>query len=941
MDNINNDISRNYGVKVNSVNISPKPKPPEVSVKETLQRQQVSDLSPVVNDSGVKVPISYSKLGESDLPYGLKAYFYKLSNGQRVVVLPKEGETVLKTYVNTGSMNENDNIRGISHYIEHNLFNGSEGLEAGEFFKTTDQMGANTNASTGLAETNYFISSHLLNDGDLEKKIKIHASMLETPRFAVEMLEKEKGIVNSEINMITSNPENIAYNKTLKALFNINTTSNDVIAGTTDNITNLNREDVVNYFNNNYYPANMVTVVSGEVEPEGVMKLMSKYFSSSKNIPQTRYYEKITPLNKTIRQDIISDKTKTPYITMGFAGPANNDTKGRIYAEALSRLMFETSDAQSLFKSLNADVECTGEKIQTKPDSPRALMIMADVNEDNVEKMIKIIYKQIQKRQNNKISSEELEIIKRELKKDFSEMFESSFAINNFIGTAMLEDNISSLNEYEKIIDEMTPEDLQKAAKEFFNLNKTAITVLHPGGADEKSIMENYNKTKDLTFTGALKKHAVNPDNVKQYNLQNNFRVVLNESPYPTSVMSINFETLKPVECSNPAAYCVLNTILSDEGSMNKTLDVILREREKNGVNAGVSSGVQGIYAYSTFEAKDFDKAVESVKEVIQNPRFTKEAFDEAVSNLKDNISRSEKSPWKKLSPELFKGINFTEEEILKGLDSLTLSDVSKLYSDIMANSQGRVVISAPFKENSGLRNKVFAGISSFKSVKPYTYEINNNFTPQAETKLFSEIDSKSQAKIVMAYKFKDNGNLKDSVAVELLNIILGGGPSSRLFNDLREKQKLAYSVRSVLRSEGNTGVLALAIGTTTDNKETGEKSFDNLQKSINGFKQHVENIRNTGVSRQELKSAKLALKNAILSANERPAGKTDTLMAGLDSYYGVLRENQYLDLIDTINVDDIYNAAQNVFAGKPVYSIVATKDTFDFNKEYLESLVK
>lgn len=55
-------------------------------------------------------------------------------------------------------------------------------------------------------KSNYFISSNLLNKTDLEEKIKLHASMLETPRFAANMLEKEKGIVNSEINMITADP---------------------------------------------------------------------------------------------------------------------------------------------------------------------------------------------------------------------------------------------------------------------------------------------------------------------------------------------------------------------------------------------------------------------------------------------------------------------------------------------------------------------------------------------------------------------------------------------------------------------------------------------------------------------------------------------------------------------------------------------------------------
>ena len=292
------------------------------------QIEQVSDIKP---DFAVKTPMAYTKTGEMNFPYDTKAYCYKLANGQRVIIVPQEGETVLRTYVNTGSMNEPDKIRGISHYIEHNLFNGSEGLEQGDFFKNVDKMGASTNASTGFAETNYYISSNLLNDGDLEKKIKLHASMLETPLFATDKLDKEKGIVNSEINMITSNPENLAVNKMIKNLYGIKSTSSDMIGGTTDNITNLTRDDVVNYYKNNYYPANMVTVISGDVKPDDTMQLISKYFTSKKQPTLPQHLEKFTPTQKAVREDIISDKATASTVVVGFNGPASNNTKDRIY----------------------------------------------------------------------------------------------------------------------------------------------------------------------------------------------------------------------------------------------------------------------------------------------------------------------------------------------------------------------------------------------------------------------------------------------------------------------------------------------------------------------------------------------------------------------------------------------------------------------------------
>ncbi len=907
------------------------------SNEDIQQEKQINEIPNTTNNIGIKTPISYIKTGEQDLPYGLKAHFYKLSNGQKVVILPKEGQTVLRSYVNTGSLNEPDNLRGISHYIEHNLFNGSEGLNAGEFFEATDKMGAETNASTGMAETNYFIASNLLNDDDLENKIKIHAAMLETPRFAVDMLEKEKGIVNSEINMITSSPDNIAFNTTLKNLFNIKTSSNDVIAGTTDNITSLTRDDVVKYFNENYYPANMVTVVSGEIEPEETMKLISKYFTSNKLPANNRHFEKLTPIDKSVRQDIITDKTKSSFIVMGFEGPKNNDAKNKIYTEALARLMFTSSDAQQLFRPLNAQLGAMSEKVLAKPDASSALLVMGETSEDNNEKLLKQIYSQIEKYQKQKISDEDLKILKRDLKKNFTSMFETSFYINDFVGTSVLENNTDALTKYEQIIEEMTADDIQNAANEFFNLNRTAITVLHPQNTDKTSIQNKYNKTNNLSFTGTVKKTAINTDNINQYELKNNFRILTYNSKFPDFHQSIFIKAKKHVKSENPSATAVLNEILQN-GTLNKTQSEFLRQGEKDGITLHILADESGILCMTEADAQDYDKANKMLKELLETPAFNKETFDKAVSDIKDNLIRAEKTPENKLNPKLHKDSR-TKEEILKGLDTITLQEVKDLYEKLLTSSDGMVSIAAPFDKNKGLKEKVFNSISEYRNVKPFDTNIEDDFEPIPKTEVLTETDNKSQAKIIMAYKYKHSGNIKDQAALDLLNHILGGSPSSRLFNDLREKQKLAYSVRSKMTHTNTTGVIELSIGTTTDNKETGEQSFENVQKSINGFKYHVEKLRNEKVSEEELEKAKLAMKNIILSGSERTGGKNAQILAGGSNYYGADYVNKMLEVIDTITTDDIHNAAVNIFNSKPLYSIVATQDTLDYNKEYLKAL--
>ena len=227
--------------------------------------QQVTSLSNVTQDYAVRTPIAYSHVEDIKLSDKLTAKCYKLANGQKVVIVPKDGPTYVKSYVNTGSFNEPDHLRGISHYIEHNLFNGSEDLGEKVFFDEVNKLGADTNASTSFSVTDYYIKSNLLEDTDLETKIQLHAGMLQSPKFLLEKLEKEKNIVNSEINMCVSEDGNVGFSQTVKNLFNIKSSSLDLIAGTTDNITALTRDDVVNYFKSNYYPANMVTVITGEV----------------------------------------------------------------------------------------------------------------------------------------------------------------------------------------------------------------------------------------------------------------------------------------------------------------------------------------------------------------------------------------------------------------------------------------------------------------------------------------------------------------------------------------------------------------------------------------------------------------------------------------------------------------------------------------------------
>ena len=114
----------------------------------------------VLNNQNQASNLGYIKTGEITAPNGEITHMFKLNNGHKIAIMPRKDEkTVVKTFVDAGSMNETDEKRGVQHTNEHGLFKGSSKLKDGDVFKLTGQMGAYTNASTDYAEINYYITA--------------------------------------------------------------------------------------------------------------------------------------------------------------------------------------------------------------------------------------------------------------------------------------------------------------------------------------------------------------------------------------------------------------------------------------------------------------------------------------------------------------------------------------------------------------------------------------------------------------------------------------------------------------------------------------------------------------------------------------------------------------------------------------------------------------
>ena len=910
------------------------------------------------------LPVSYTKIAEIPIP-GLedKASVFKLSNGQKVVICPKKGPTYVKTTYNVGSLNETDDIRGMSHYIEHNLFNGSKGLAPRDYDKKVSELGGYTNASTSYNYTDYYLALQLHNDNSLEEAIKLNAMQTQFPTFPQEQLDKEKEPVKSEIDMYLDMPYDVSTSTAINNLFNIPTVATNAVIGTKDTINGLTREKVLDYYNTWYTPDNAVTVITGDVDVDETIALVSKHYNKKNDyskVPQ-RHYEPLTPSNQAIRQDVIMPNASSASIAMGFALPEGTSKEDKIQLYVLLSLL--NSQNSSISKALDKYglyPEFYTEKLQNKPDSAEAIMCHINTSEYQVEDVIQLLYSELTKIANNPPSQKELDGVKKSFLYRVNNSSEESSMLNSTLTKMMLNDDINYFYNNNVVIQNLTPEDVSNIAKKFLDLNKVSLCVAHSKEATQASITDNYHKAKNVSFGAATpqtndvvlpqtpanvsfgasrKNNPIVSDAIqelKHYRLPNNIETRIIPSPSTTKsniIMSFNTDELNDIPAP---AFTILNTILN-RGSSITSNDSLLQLKQEKDIGLFFTSGKNGLDVCSSFYYQDTNQVLSLIKETVMNPNLSPAEFERAKQITKDALLSAEPSASDNLHDELFGNkikSYATKEEMLAQLEALTLTDIQNLYSRILATAEVSTTVNTPLKEYPQMQDVINGslsfGLPMFHPVDKLKSPSYNIYQPITEAKTITEANESKQADVLQAYTFKKSENIDDIAKIMLLEHILGGGMSSRLFKDLREEQKLAYSVGSSCYNIKDAGVIELYIGTTTESPDPKEGSPENITKALNGFNKHVNLLKTENVSQKELDDAKLMLKTGILNSLETNSDKLATIHSDTETPYDIHHTQALLEAIDKITPDDVRAAANYMFANPPTTSIVASKKTLD-----------
>ena len=239
-------------------------------------------------------------------------YIEKLKNGATVIVKERDDTeaVALQVWFSVGSVYENDKERGISHFLEHMLFNGTKYTAPGEIEAEIEKKGGSINAATSFDFTYYHIE---IASPFWKEALKYLYYMTTAPTLSKEMIEKEKPIVLEELNRALDNPRRILWYTYNKLAYKKSNYKHPVI-GYRETIEKFDEKLVKDYFYSHYVPSNMYIVVDGNVKKDDVVSFVKETFGNVKGKP---YQPPETPLENP-QTDIRKKEIKNPQVTRAY-----------------------------------------------------------------------------------------------------------------------------------------------------------------------------------------------------------------------------------------------------------------------------------------------------------------------------------------------------------------------------------------------------------------------------------------------------------------------------------------------------------------------------------------------------------------------------------------------------------------------------------------------
>ena len=398
-----------------------------------------------------------------------------LPNG--LIVLTEEMQHIrsvsIGIWVKCGSRHEQAEHNGISHFLEHMVFKGTETRTAEDIARQIDSIGGNLDAFT--AKECICFNVKVL-DEHLPIALDVLCDLVLHPVFDTKDIARERGVILEEIKMDEDSPDYLVHEIFTQNFWKDHPLGKPIL-GTKETVRYFEQPLVLDYYGKRFIPGNLIVAAAGHINHEHFVKLAAERFEHLK--PATNGLHDLVP--ETSARIILRNKKSLEQVQICVGVPTYPISHEKRYASYILNTLLGGGMSSRLFQNVR-ERRGLAYAIYSELNPYRdtgCLSVYAGTSLESAPKVVELVVNEFRDLKQNRISDEELRRTKEQLKGSLMLSLESTTArMSNLARQEMYFDRFFGLDEIIERIEAVTAEELVGLANDFFITDKIAVTVL-------------------------------------------------------------------------------------------------------------------------------------------------------------------------------------------------------------------------------------------------------------------------------------------------------------------------------------------------------------------------------------------------------------------------------------------------------------------------------
>jgi zinc protease len=842
-----------------------------------------------------------------------------LDNGLRVYLKPVPGSPVVTTMVayKVGSADENLDSTGLSHYLEHLMFKGTDRLLPGDIDRITYRNGGANNAYTG---EDYTIFHFDFPYDRWEAALRIEADRMRNLRIDERHeFEQEKGTVINELMRNEDEPWDLEMKAILPLLFGKTAPYGHPIIGEREHVRAATAEIIKGHYDRWYHPNNASLVVCGGFDPDRALAAIRKHFGS---IPRA----KLPP-----RKDLVAVKRDRPAhleipskfavarLLMGYNTVRSGDPDYPVLA-VLEGLLAGGKTGR-LYKAM---VEGAENALAVSAGNnggryPGWFAIQVEVQPGKEPEAVeKMLLAEVQKLRDAPPAEAELKRVQRTILANALFARESPHGLADTIAQGVTTNDLEYLKNYLPSILAVTPADVQRVARKYFDPSARVVVWSLPpkeeksgkeGGqpvppkrkAGRAALFPSPHRGRGVGGEGA----AFSLRKARRVELPNGLVLLLYEDHrLPLFVADAEVHDTRLSEPAGKAGLAALTGSLLDEGTTKHTGEQIAAMIENVGGTLASSSGGGGVRVL----APDRKLGLGLLLECLMSPSFPREAFERKKKQLLGEIEEARTKPELRAHQAFLAAVYGSHPlgrprtGTAKTVEPLTAEDCAAFHKEVFAPNRTTLAVAGDF-DSEEIIDLVKAQTKDWKkeppAPEPPAVAFPDHFTQKIVT-----MPQAAQLHFFLGHVGIRRDN-PDYYKLLVMDHVLGTGPgfTDRLSGRLRDREGLAYTVTAAITPSAGRqpGTFTAYIGTDNDN-------FARVKKE---FLEELNRIRDEKPTDQEVADAKTYLLGNLLLQFTTDAGIAGQLLKIDSNHLGFDYLDDYRKAVSAVTPQDVQAVAR------------------------------